>query len=66
MTRAAMIPKRPRDYWYRRAGQARTLEAAVRGALKLGGYGNRADEILHYIGSTEWGEELYDSQKAQR
>lgn len=62
MTRAAMVPKRSREYWWRCAGTSRDLAYAVRQVLTLGGRKQYYDDVIHYIGSTEWGAELDNSK----
>lgn len=58
MTKAAMIPQKPRNYWVRFAAASKTLRFAIENVMQRGGSDKNIDELFHYIKSTEWGEQL--------
>lgn len=58
MTRAAMIPKKPRDYWTRFTATGKELKDPILMVIHMAKVTINTDELFHYIRSTEWREHL--------
>lgn len=58
MTKAAMVPKQPRNYWVRFASASTSLRFAIENVMQRGGSDKQIDELFNYIRSTEWGAHL--------
>lgn len=58
MTKAAMVPTKPRSYWVRAWSKSNHLSMAIRNVLQATNDMRYYDELIDYIKSTEWGERL--------
>lgn len=58
MTKAAMLPAKPRDYWARFTGESKSLSTAISGVMGLAGLRKDTESVLRYLEGTEWGEHL--------
>jgi hypothetical protein len=58
MTKAAMLPKKPFNYWVRASSKSYHLSLAIRYVLEATNDMQYYDDLIHYIKSTEWGERL--------